>query len=65
MNPMAKRLCESGTPGQVAFFAGRTIGALGLSYFFHKAGHHKLERAFTALAIADSSYGVIYSFAHR
>ena len=65
MNPMAKRLCESGTPGQVVFFAGRTVGALGLSYFFHKTGHHKLERAFTALTIADSSYGVIYSFAHR
>ena len=65
MNPMAKRLCESGTAGQLLFFGGRTAGALGLSYFFHKTGHHKLERAFTALTIADSSYGVIYSFAHR
>jgi hypothetical protein len=65
MNPMAKRLCESGTAGQMVFFAGRSAGTLGLSYFLHKTGHHKWERAFTGLAIADSSYGVIYSFAHR
>ena len=65
MNPLGKRLCESGTAGQLLFFGGRTAGALGLSYFFHKTGHHKMERVFTGLAIADSSYGVIYSFAHR
>jgi len=65
MNPLAKRLCESGTAGQVVFFAGRTAGVLSLSYFFHKTGHHKWERAITALAISDSSYGVIYSFAHH
>jgi hypothetical protein len=65
MNPMAKRLCESGTAGQLVFFGGRTAGALGLSYLLHKTGHHKLERAFTGWAIADSSYGVVYSFAHR
>ena len=65
MNPMAKRLCESGTAGQLLFFGGRTAGALGLSYFFHKTGHHKMERVFTALSIADSGYGVIYSFTHR
>jgi hypothetical protein len=65
MNPVAKRLCESGTAGQVVFFAGRTAGVLSLSYFFHKTGHHKWERAITALAISDSSYGVIYSFAHH
>src|SRR2546423_8557876 len=39
MNPMAKRLCESGTAGQLLFFGGRTAAALGLSYFFPKTGH--------------------------
>ncbi len=43
----------------------QNLGVLGLSYFFHKTGHHKWERAITALAISDSSYGVIYSFAHH
>jgi hypothetical protein len=65
LNPMGKALCESGTPGQVVFFAGRTAGVAGISYFFHKTGHHKLERAFLMLANADSAYGVTYSFAHR
>ena len=65
MNPTAKFLCESGTAGQLLFFGGRTAGALGLSYLLHKTGHHRLERAFTGWAIVDSSYGVIYSFAHR
>ncbi|HLB89366.1 MAG: hypothetical protein AUH86_04940 [Acidobacteria bacterium 13_1_40CM_4_58_4] len=65
LNPMAKALCESGTAGQVVFFGGRTVSVLGISYFLHKTGHHKLERAFSVLASGDSAYGVTYSFAHR
>ena len=65
LNPLGKALCESGTAGQVTFFAGRTAGVAAISYFFHKSGHHKLERAFLVMANADSAFGVSYSFAHR
>jgi len=65
LNPMGKALCESGTPGQVVFFAGRTAGVAGISYFLHRLGRHRMERAFLALSSVDSGYGVVYSFAHR
>ena len=65
LNPMGKRLCESGTPGQFVFFAGRTAGVAGISYFLHKLGRHRMERSFLVVANADSGYGVAYSFAHR
>lgn len=63
-NPLGKRLCESGTAGQAAFFGMRTAGALGISYLFHRTNHHRLERATTMFFISDSAYGVGYSFAH-
>jgi hypothetical protein len=65
VNPLAKPFCEQGTAGQIVYFAGRTAGVVGVSYFFHKTGHHKLERIFMLAASFDSSYGVTYSFAHR
>jgi hypothetical protein len=64
-NPIGKRLCESGTAGQLVFFGGRMAAVVGASYLFHKTGHHRMERAFIMLASADSAYGVTYSFAHR
>jgi hypothetical protein len=65
LNPTGKALCESGTAGQVTFFAGRSVGVAAVSYLFHKTGHHKLERAFMVVASVDSAYGVTYSFTHR
>ena|SRR5579863_1542871 len=65
LDPEAKALCESGTPGQLVFFAGRTAGVIAISYLLHRTGHHKLERAFPVYASGDSAYGVAYSFAHR
>jgi hypothetical protein len=65
MDPMAKALCESGTPGQLIFFGGRMAGVIAISYLFHRTGHHKLERAFPIYASGDSASGVAYSFAHR
>ena len=62
---MAKPLVERGTAGQITYFAGRSAAVMGMSYIFHKTGHHRLERAFIALANADSAYGVTYSLAHR
>ena len=63
-NPLGEDLCESGTAGQAAFFGMRTVGALGISYLFHRTNHHRLERATTMFMISDSAYGVGYSFAH-
>jgi hypothetical protein len=65
LDPMAKALCESGTAGQLVFFGGRMAGVVAISYFLHKTGHHKLERALPLYASGDSAYGVAYSFAHR
>jgi len=65
MNNMAKSLCESGTPGQIVYFAGRSVGVVGISYLLHKMGRHKIERIFIVAASVDSAYGVTYSFAHR
>jgi len=65
VDPMAKALCESGTPGQLVFFGGRMAGVIAISYLLHKSHHHKLERAFPLYVSGDSAYGVVYSFAHR
>lgn len=65
INPLAKGLCESGTPGQVVFFGGRVVSTLAVSYALHRTGHHKLERGVTMFMIGDSAYGVTYSLLHR
>ena len=65
LDPEAKALCESGTPGQLVFFGGRMAGVIAVSYLLHRTGHHKLERAFPVYASGDSAYGVAYSFAHH
>ncbi|HZQ68137.1 MAG TPA: hypothetical protein VFA68_06430 [Terriglobales bacterium] len=65
LNPMGKALCESGTAGQVTFFAARAAAVGTMAYLFHKTRHHRLERAFLIFANADSAFGVTYSFAHR
>jgi len=39
-------------------FAGETAGVIGLSYFFHKTGHHRLERAVSMLNIGSSAAAV-------
>ena len=65
MNEMAKPLCESGTAGQVIYFAGRSIAVVGISYLLHRTRHHKWERAFIVAASVDTAYGITYSFAHK
>ena len=53
-------------------FAGSTAGlavnvacVVGLSYVFHKAGHHKLERAVFMLNIGSSAAAVTFDLAHH
>jgi hypothetical protein len=37
------------------FFGGTTAGVVAISYFLHKTGQHKLERAFPVYASGDSA----------
>ena len=64
LNPVARVFCGS-TAGLAVNFAGQTVGVVGLSYFFHKAGHHKLERAVSMLNIGASAGAVTFDLVHR
>ena len=63
-NPLARPFTNLGTAGQAAFFAGGTVATLGISYWLHKHGHHRLERGVGLYAIGDSGFGVIHNATH-
>jgi hypothetical protein len=64
LNPVTRVFCGS-TTGLAINFVGETVGVVGLSYVFHKTGHHKLERAVSMLNIGASAGAVTYDLAHR
>jgi hypothetical protein len=64
LNPVT-RLFSGSTAGLAANFAGETAGIIGLSYFFHKTGHHQLERLTPMLNIGASAFAVMYDLNHR
>lgn len=64
LNPVT-RLVSGSTAGLAANFAGETAGIIGLSYFFHKTGHHLLERITPMLNIGTSTFAVAYDLSHR
>jgi len=64
LNPMVRVFGRS-TPGLAVNFAAETAGVIGLSYFFHKTGHHKLERIVSMANIGASAGAVSYGLAHR
>lgn len=64
LNPVVRMFGRS-TPGLAMNFIGETAGVVGLSYFFHKTGHHKLERAVSVVNIGSSATAVGYGLAHR
>ena|ERR1022692_2325152 len=64
LNPVTHAFSGS-TAGLVVNFAGETAGVVGLSYFFHKTGHHKLERVISMLNIGSSAAAVTFDLAHR
>jgi hypothetical protein len=64
LNPITSWFSGS-TAGLAMNFAGETAGVVGLSYVFHKTGHHKLERAVSMLNIGASAGAVSYDLAHR
>ena len=59
LNPVVRMFGRS-TPGLAVNFIGETVGVVSLSYFFHKTGHHKLERAVSLVNIGSSAGAVSY-----
>jgi hypothetical protein len=64
LNPVTK-LFSSSTAGLAVNFVGETAGVIGLSYFLHKTGHHRMERAVSMLNIGASAGAVTFDLAHR
>jgi hypothetical protein len=64
LNPVT-RLFAGSTAGLALNFAGETGGVVGLGYFFHKTGHHKLERAVSMLNMGYSAEAVTLDLAHH
>jgi hypothetical protein len=64
LNPIVRVFGRS-TPGLALNFVGETAGVMTLSYFFHKTGHHRLERLVSAVDIGASTGAVSYGLAHR
>jgi len=46
-------------------FVAQTAGVVMVSYFFHKTGHHKLERLAPVVNVASSAFAVAYGMSHR
>jgi len=64
LNPVV-RLFGRSTVGLATNFIGKTAGGVGLSYFFDKTGHHKLERMVSLVNIGSSAGAVSYGLVHR
>jgi hypothetical protein len=64
LNPVV-RIFGRSTAGLAVNFAGETAGVITVSYFLHRIGHHKLERALSLVDIAGSAGAVSYGLANR
>jgi hypothetical protein len=64
LNPVS-RVFAGSTAGLAVNFAGETVGVIGVSYLFHKSGHHKLERAVTILNLGASATAVSFDLLHH
>lgn len=64
LNPVVRMFGRS-APGLAVNFVGETVGVITLSYFFHKTGHHKLERAVSLMNVASSAGAVTFDLTHR
>ena len=64
LNPVT-RVFAGSTPALAANFALETGSVMAISYFFHKTGHHQLERITSFVNIGASAGAVGYSLAHR
>jgi hypothetical protein len=64
LNPVT-RMFGSSTTGLAVNFIGENVAVMGISYMFHKTGHHKLERAVSMVNIGASTTAVSYGLTHR
>jgi len=64
LNPVT-RVFSGSTAGLAVNFVGETAGVIGVSYLFHRTGHHKLERITPLVNIGASAFAVAYGLAHR
>ncbi len=64
LNPVT-RLFTGNTATLALNFVGETAGVMGVSYFFHRTGHHKLERLTPILDACVSGGAVTYGLTHR
>jgi len=64
LNPVTRVFGRS-TAGLAVNFSAETASVIGLSYLFHRTGHHKLERMTTLVDISASGSAVAYDLAHR
>ena len=64
LNPVT-RIFAGSTPALACNFALEEAGVIGVSYMFHKTGHHKLERMTSFVNISASAGAVAYSASHR
>lgn len=64
LNPLV-RLYGTSTAGLAMNFVAEDASVIGISYFFHRTGHHKLERIVSFVNIGSSSGAVVYGLTHR
>ncbi len=64
LNPIA-RMFTSSTPLLATNFGLETAGVIGISYMFHKTGHHKLERLTSFVDLSGSVGAVTYGLTNR
>jgi hypothetical protein len=64
LNPVT-RTFGSSTTGLAVNFIGENVAVIGISYMFHRTGHHKLERAVSMVNIGASTSAVAYGLTHR
>jgi hypothetical protein len=64
LNPIT-RVFSGSSAGLTVNFVGEAAGVIAVSYFFHRTGHHKLERITPLVNIGASAFAVAYGLAHR
>ncbi|HUA16447.1 MAG TPA: hypothetical protein VMG31_14215 [Verrucomicrobiae bacterium] len=64
LNPVV-RMMGTSTPALAANFAGETAGVMGLSYFFHRTGHHRMEHLVSCINASASAGAISYGLASR
>jgi hypothetical protein len=64
LNPVV-RIFGRSTAGLAVNFAGETAGVMGVSYFLHRTGHHRLERLTSVVNMGMSVGAVTYGLTHR